>query len=69
LNAFTQFVLSIDRPIAHPKADPLSPMMDPRATILAKANVVDVLGKEGVDLVEWGRAIEALPPCMYPPVD
>jgi hypothetical protein len=64
LNAFTHFVLSIDRPITHPGADmSLGVMTDPRATMLAKANVVDVLGKEGVDLVEWGKTIEALPRC------
>jgi hypothetical protein len=64
LNAFTHFVLSIDRPIAHPGADvSLGGMTDPRATMLAKANVVDVLGKEGVDLSQWGKAIESLPHC------
>jgi hypothetical protein len=31
--------------------------------MLAKANVVDVLGKEGVDLSQWGKAIESLPHC------
>jgi len=57
-------VLSIDRPIAHPGADvSLGGMTDPRATMLAKANVVDVLGKEGVDLSQWGKAIESLPHC------
>jgi hypothetical protein len=64
LNAFTHFVLSIDRPIAHPGAEvTLGGMTDPRATMLAKANVVDVLGKEGVDLSQWGKAIESLPHC------
>jgi hypothetical protein len=64
LNAFTHFVLSIDRPIAHPGVDiSLGGMTDPRATMLAKANVVDVLGKEGVDLIQWGKAIEGLPQC------
>lgn len=67
LNAFTHFVLSIDRPIAHPGADiSLGGMTDPKATMLAKANVVDVLGKEGVALVEWGKAIEGLPQCKLP---
>ena len=41
----------------------LSGMTDPRATMLAKANVVDVLGKEGVDLSQWGKSIESLPHC------
>jgi len=63
LNAFTHFVLSIDRPIAHPIENGLQGMPDPRATILAKANVVDVLGREGVDLIQWGKAIEGLPQC------
>jgi hypothetical protein len=67
LNAFTHFVLSIDRPIAHPGAEvSLGGMTDPRATMLAKANVVDVLGKEGVDLSQWGKAIESLPQCKLP---
>ena len=57
-------MLSIDRPIAHPGAEvSLGGMTDPRATMLAKANVVDVLGKEGVDLSQWGKAIESVPHC------
>lgn len=76
LNAFTHFVLSIDRPIVHPGADvsfvgmtdPGAMLAEPRATMLAKANVVDVLGKEGVDLTQWGRAIESLPHCKLLPL-
>lgn len=57
-------MLSLDRPVAHPGADiSLAGMTDPRATMLAKANVIDVLGKEGVDLIQWGKAIEGLPQC------
>jgi hypothetical protein len=53
--------MSLAVPIPH-ASDPLSinGSRDPRATILAKANIADVLGKEGVDLVHWGRAIESL---------
>lgn len=65
LDAFTHFALSIDRPIpySNPRGNPVQGMVDPRATILAQANVVDVLGREGVNLAEWGTAIESLPPC------
>ena len=65
LNAFTQFVLSIDRPIpfSSSRGNPVQGMVDPRATILAQANIVDVLGREGVNLAEWGTAIESLPQC------
>jgi hypothetical protein len=38
-------------------------MVDPRATILAQANIVDVLGREGVNLADWGKTLESLPQC------
>jgi hypothetical protein len=65
LNSFTQFVLAIDRPIpySNPKGIPGQAMVDPRATILAQANIVDVLGREGVNLADWGKTLESLPQC------
>lgn len=41
---------------------PLDSSWDPRATVLAKENVRDVLGKTGIDLLEWGKAIQTLAP-------
>jgi hypothetical protein len=69
LNAFVHFVVSLETPIPHANANPLTlgDSRDPRATILAKANVMDVLGKEGVDLAEWGKAIQAIPTCKSRP--
>jgi hypothetical protein len=40
-------------------------MVDPRATMLAQANIVDVLGREGVNLADWGKALESLPQCTH----
>lgn len=65
LHAFVNFVLSLDQPIAHapnPAGMGVPPERDSRATVLAKENVRDVLGKEGVDLLEWGKAIQDLGP-------
>lgn len=42
---------------------------DPRATVLAKENVRDVLGKTGIDLLEWGKAIQVLAPGSNPGSD
>lgn len=66
LHAFVNFVLYLDRPIPYAPAQAnvlggSAPLRDARATVLAKENVRDALGKEGVDLIEWGKAIEMLP--------
>lgn len=63
IHAFVNFVLSLDSPIPYPNSAGMmggGATWDPRATVLAKENVKDVLGKEGVDLIEWGTAIQTL---------
>lgn len=61
LHAFANFVLSLDRPITHVNTSrALVQPHDARATVLAKENVRDLLGREGVDLLEWGKAIQTL---------
>lgn len=62
LHSFINFVLSLDRPIPHPNGTMMGagPQWDARATVLAKENVRDVLGKTGIDILEWGKAIQTL---------
>lgn len=60
LYTFVDFIKALDQAIPSPSSTFQSAVssVDPKSTLLAKEIASDILDREGIDLVLWGKALE-----------
>ncbi|KIR28672.1 hypothetical protein I309_02598 [Cryptococcus deuterogattii LA55] len=61
LHQLSTFLSTLDRPILQPenKVLPASNTRDPMATVVAREQIRDIPLRQGVDVEQWGRALES----------
>lgn len=63
LHVFVTYVQNLDQAIPPPSAAAVPGIIvtpDPKATVLARETARDVLDREGIDLILWGKALESM---------